>query len=100
MSGGVVFVVGVRKDDCPGDGSGLNGAGEFFRTVLFVFGQEVDGVTGQRSFQLVAIKLAGQLVFLLAEFHRKVEGSAVKIRCGEPSSGQGGRLRSYKRRNQ
>ena len=67
---------------------------------VLVFGQKVKGIAGESSLQLVSVKVAGELVSLLAEIHRKVNGRTIEVGDGEPSSGHGGGVRRQKRRDQ
>ena len=99
VGSGMPRIVAIDKDDRPGNGAGPDGARQFLGTAVLVFGQKVDGISVERSFQFVSVKVAGQLVPRLAKFHREVEGRTVEIGDGEPSSRDGG-LGQRKCRNQ
>jgi len=74
--------VAVDKDDGPGDDAGLDGGGEFLRAAALVFGQKVEGTAIESSLQFVSPEVAGELISLLAELHRKADGRAVEVGSG------------------
>ena len=100
VSDRVLLIVGVDKDDRPGNGGALHGACQFLRAAALVLGQKVDGVAVERALQLVSAELTRELIPLLREFHWKVDGRAVEIGGGKPPSRNGGGLAQQQSRDQ
>ncbi len=89
---GVVFrmrgIAGVNLGVIAGEGAvlerGLHGVGAAF----VVFGDEVDLVPGNGSFELVAVEVAGEFVALLVEGDAGVDGGAEEFGCNDPVAGE------------
>ena len=89
---GVVFrmggIAGVNLGVFAGEGvvleRGLYGVG----AAVVVFGDEVDLVPGDGSFDLVAVEVAGEFVTLLVEGDAGVDGGAEEFGCDDPVAGE------------
>src|SRR5947207_12770370 len=80
----------VGKDNGAGDSVTLQRTLAFFGAALLIFGQKVEGVAGERSFQFIAAKFASDFISILFQFQREVERAAVQVGGSHPASGDRG----------
>ena len=76
----------VNEDYRPRNGATLNGAIAFLRAALFVFGEKVEGVAGERTLQLVTSKVTCEFVTLLSQLQCEDKWSAIEVGSSYPAS--------------
>src|SRR5437773_11689732 len=79
-------VISMCKHYCSCDGAALQCGFAFIRPALLVLRQEINCVALERSLELVAIKIPGQLFSFLLQLHAEVNRRAIEIRVHDPSS--------------
>ena len=89
---GVVFrvrgVADVNFGVIASEGAVLERGLHCVRAAFVVFGDEVDLIARDGSFEFVSVEVAGELVALLVESEASVDRSAEDVGCNDPVAGE------------
>ena len=80
-------VASIGEHDCPGDGSVFHCGCAFLRAPLLVFGNKMDRIASNCSFELVARKISHKFSRLFLQMHLVEKRCPENVRIDDPSAG-------------